>query len=88
MGTYFDFSIVFFSLLTLAAIVSLFFSVALSGFFYQYKLPVLSIPFVITMWFILLPATQFQNLGLTQRNIFWITQNIPVGGSIPVTKIY
>jgi urea transporter/murein DD-endopeptidase MepM/ murein hydrolase activator NlpD len=87
MGTYFDFSIVFFSLLTLAAIVSLFFSVALSGFFYQYKLPVLSIPFVITMWFILLPATQFQNLGLTQRNIFWINELYTSGGYAAL-KIY
>ena len=59
MGTFFDPSLVFFTLLALAALLTLMLSVTLSGWMNKYGLPVLSIPFVITFWFIVLPSSQF-----------------------------
>jgi len=81
MGTFFDPSLVFFTLLALAALLTLMLSVTLSGWMNKYGLPVLSIPFVITFWFIVLPSSQFENLGLTQRNIYWMNDMYAMGGS-------
>jgi len=39
MGTFFDPSVVFFSLLALASLLTLLLSVSLGGWFYKYKLP-------------------------------------------------
>jgi len=81
MGTFFDPGLVFFSLLTLLTLLSLILSVTLSSWLNKYSLPVLSIPFVVSFWFILLPSSQFENLGLTQRNIYWMNEMYSVGGN-------
>lgn len=81
MGTFFDPGFVFFSLLALASLLSLLLSVGLGGWFYKYKLPFLSIPFVIAFWFVVLPSSHYENLGLTQRGIFWINEMYAVGGN-------
>ncbi|MDD4970961.1 MAG: urea transporter [Paludibacter sp.] len=81
MGTFFDPSPVFFTLLALAALLTLMISVTLSGWMNKYGLPVLSLPFVITFWFIVLPSAQFENLGLTQRNIYWMNEMYAMGGT-------
>jgi len=81
MGTFFDPGIVFFSLLLPAALLTLILSVTLAGWLGKYGLPFLSIPFVITFWFIVLPSAQFENLGLTQRNIYWMNEVYALGGS-------
>jgi len=81
MGTFFDPSVVYFSLLALASLLTLLLSVGLGGWLYKYKLPFLSIPFVFTFWFVVLPSSHFENLGLTQRSIFWINELYAVGGN-------
>src|SRR5665647_2195297 len=81
MGTFFDPGLVFYSLLLLAALLTLILSVAMGGWLYKYGLPFLSIPFVITFWFIVLPSSQFENLGLTQRNIYWMNEVYAIGGN-------
>jgi urea transporter len=81
MGTFFDPSLVFFSLLMLAALITLVLSVTLGGWLSKYGLPVLSIPFVITFWVVVLPSSQFENLGLTQRNIYWMNDVYALGGN-------
>lgn len=81
MGTFFDPGWVFLSLLLIAALLTLILSVTLGGWLYKYGLPFLSIPFVITFWFIVLPSSQFENLGLTQRNIYWMNEVYAIGGN-------
>jgi urea transporter len=80
LGTFFEPGLVFFVILILAALFSLILSVVLSGWLGKYGLPFLSLPFVIAFWFILLPSGQFSNLGLTQRNIFWMNEMYAFGG--------
>jgi urea transporter len=80
MGTFFEPGFVFFILLLLAALSSFILSVILSGWLGKYGLPFLSIPFVISFWLILLPSGQFANLGLTQRNVFWMNEMYAFGG--------
>lgn len=81
MGTFFDPSFVFYSLLAIASLLTLILSVTMGGWLYKYKLPFLSIPFVITFWFVVLPSSHFDNLGLTQRNIYWINEMYAMGGN-------
>jgi urea transporter len=81
MGTFFDPGYVYFSLLILAVLLTLILSVTLSGWLGKYRLPHLSIPFVIGFWMIVLPSATFENLGLTQRNIYWINEAYSMGGS-------
>jgi urea transporter len=80
IGTFFDPGYVFFSLLLLAALLTLILSVTLGGWLGKYGLPYLSIPFIIAFWFVVLPSSQFENLGLTQRNIFWMNEMYAIGG--------
>ncbi len=81
MGTFFDPGFVYFSLLLLAVLLTLILSITLGGWLGKYGLPHLSIPFVIGFWIIVLPSSTFENLGLTQRNIYWINEAYSVGGS-------
>jgi len=85
MGTFFDPGFVFFSLLLLAALLTLILSVTLGGWLGKNGLPFLSIPFVIAFWFIVLPSSQFENLGLTQRNIYWMNEVYAIGGNSMLT---
>jgi len=98
LGTFFEPGVVFFVILLFAALFSLILSVVLNGWLSKYGLPFLSIPFVISVWLILLPSVQFTNLGLTQRNIFWMNELYAIGGkplltffqiieSLPLNKI-
>jgi urea transporter len=80
MGTFFEPGLTFFALLLLAALLSLIISVILSGWLGKYGLPFLSIPFVISFWLIIMPSGLFSNLGLTQRNVFWMNEMYAVGG--------
>jgi urea transporter len=81
LGTFFDPGIVFFTLLALSSVLTLILSVALGGWLFKYGLPFLSIPFILAFWFVVLPSSLYENLGLTQRNIFWINEMYSVGGS-------
>jgi murein DD-endopeptidase MepM/ murein hydrolase activator NlpD/urea transporter len=80
MGTFFEAGPAFFILLLLAVLFSLIISVILSGWLGKYGLPFLSIPFVISFWLILFPSGQLANLGLNQRNVFWMNEMYAVGG--------
>lgn len=79
-GSFFESSPVFFLLLVIAALFSLVLSVSLSGILGKYGLPFLSLPFIITFWLILLATKEFSNLGLSQRNIYWLNEMYAVGG--------
>jgi len=87
LGTFFDPGVVFFTLLALSSVLTLMLSVAMGGWMFKYGLPFLSIPFVFAFWFVVLPSSLYENLGLTQRNIFWINELYSVGGS-SLLKIY
>jgi urea transporter len=80
IGTFFEPGPVYFILLFISVLLSLMISVNLDGFLGKYKLPYLSIPFVLSFWLILLPSGQLANLGLTQRNVFWMNEIYAAGG--------
>lgn len=81
LGSFFDPGSVFFVMLLLASLLTLIISIAMSGWLFKYGLPFLSLPFIFTFWFLLLPASEYANLGLTYRNIFWINELYAIGGN-------
>lgn len=80
LGTLFEPGLVFLAVLLLVSILSLILSVVLSGWLGKYGLPFLSLPFVISLWLVLLPLDHIANLGLTQRNVFWMNEMYAFGG--------
>lgn len=82
IGTFFEPGPVFFVILLLASLFSLIISVVLGGWLGKYRLPFLSIPFILSFWIIHLPAEQLANLGLTQRNVFWMNEMYSIGGKV------
>jgi len=80
IGTIFEPGPVFFAILLLASLFSLIISVVMGGWLGKYRLPFLSIPFILSFWIIHLSAGQLANLGLTQRNVFWMNEMYAVGG--------
>jgi len=98
IGTFFEPGAVFFVILLLASLFSLIISVVMGSWFGKYGLPFLSIPFILSFWIIHLPAGQLANLGLTQRNVFWMNEMYAIGGkhlldffqtveSLPINKM-
>jgi len=87
MGTMYEPGIVFSALLMLVSVISLLISVTLGGFFSRSGLPILSIPFVISIWIIMVSSAHMTNLGLTQRNVFWMNEMYSVGGK-PLLDIF
>lgn len=79
-GSFFESSIVFYFLLIIASLFTLVISVSLSGVLGKYGLPFLSLPFIVTFWMILLATKEFNNLGLSERNIYWINEMYAAGG--------
>lgn len=80
MGSFYESGVFFYSLLIIGALVSLMLTVSLGSWLNRQNLPVLSIPFVTAFWLILLPSDFLNNLGLTQRNIYWMNELYSVGG--------
>jgi urea transporter len=86
-GSFFESSTVFYFLLIIASLFTLVLSVSLGGILGKYGLPILTLPFIITLWMILLATKEFSNLGLSQRNIYWINEMYATGGK-PLLNLF
>ena len=80
LALYYEPSLVLFIILIIAALFSLFITIGLKGFFGNYGLPYLSLPFIITLWIVLLAAGDFVNLGLNERGIYNLNTIYSRGG--------
>jgi len=80
LSLYYEPSAVLFLILLAAALFSLFITVGLKGFLGNYGLPFLSLPFIITLWIVILAANDFVNLGLNERSIYDLNTIYSRGG--------
>lgn len=87
MGIFFQPGILLLMMVVIAAIFTLFISVSFEGVIGKYALPYLSLPFVISLWFIMLASREFQALGLNERGIYTLNELYLLGGHTLV-KIY
>jgi len=87
LGTYYEFGLLLFLLTTIAVIFSLLISVAMEGVIGKYNLPKLSLPFVFTLFFLLLAAREFHFLGLSERGVYILNDWYAIGGKQMVAVI-
>jgi len=81
LGVYYEFGTAFFLiLLALASFLTLIITVCLDNVLGKNNLPFLTLPFIISIWLILLASRHFANLGLSERNIYWMNELYSWGG--------
>ncbi len=80
LSMYYDPSPVLALIIVVAALFSLFISIGLKGFLGNYGLPYLSLPFIISLWIVILASSDFVNLGLNERGIYTLNEVYSKGG--------
>lgn len=81
LGVYFQFSAVFVLILALGSFLCLVITSWLGIILYKYKVPFLSLPFLITIWIMLLATRNYENLHLSERGIYTINEMYSSGGN-------
>ena len=79
MGAMYNFSAAFWLLLFVIVIFSVILSVLLHNFLGKYRLPFLTIPFVLCFWLLMLVTKDFAAIDFTYRNIYWINDIYAMG---------
>lgn len=87
LGLYFSPSLLFFGIVALASVATLFFTIFIQGILAKYDLPYLSLPFLLIIWMFLLASREFQAIGLSDRGLFTINEIFKLGGTGAV-KLY
>ena len=72
IGVFYKFSLPFFGILLLASLLIMLITVCLSAFVAAYRIPFLSLPFMLGVWAILLGARGFKAIELSERGIYAI----------------
>ncbi|MCA6073448.1 urea transporter [Fulvivirga sedimenti] len=81
LGTFYELNFPFFILLINAAFITLMLTIVISGILYKYRLPYLSIPFLLSFWLILLASRQFEALGISERGVFLLNELYVIGNT-------
>ncbi len=87
LGVTFEQSWQLFIIVILATFLNLLISLSLQGVLSKYYLPFLSLPFLITLWIIILATRSFEALALNEKGIFALNELYKAGGNTLV-KIY
>ena len=85
MGLYYDYGLGFWLLLSVFSIFTVFMTKGLSIFFQKYALPVLNLPFIITLWTMSLSIRSFQTVHISEKGLFKINELYATGGMTFVT---
>ena len=80
LGIYFQPGWLFFLILFLAALFTLFISVSMEGVIGKYTLPYLSVPFILSLWLVFIAARDFSALGISTRGIYTLNDLYILGG--------
>ncbi len=80
MGIYFQPGGLLLMMVVLAGVLTLFVAVAMEGIIGKYQLPHLSLPFVFSLWAIMLASREFHALGLSERGIYTLNELYLLGG--------
>ncbi len=80
IGVYFKLTILLLVLIFFVAIFTMLLTVAIEGIFAKYRLPFLSIPFLIAIWTFYLSSKEFTYLGISQRGIYYLNDLYNIGG--------
>lgn len=81
LGIYFGPGWLFFLILVLASVFTLFISMSLQGVIGKYGLPALSMPFILSLWLVFLATKDFTALGISDRGIYALNDLYLIGGN-------
>ncbi len=84
IGVYYQPNFELFVLLFFASLLTLFFTVVLSGVIGKYGLPFLSLSFLIAIWLVTLSTREFESLVISERGIFTANEMYKWGGFLMV----
>lgn len=87
LGVFFEHSVGLFVVIILSSFLSLMLSLTLQGILGKYFLPFLSLPFLITIWMIILATRSFDALTINDKGIFLLNELYKMGGQSMV-KFY
>ncbi len=87
LGVTFEQSWQLFIIVMLATFLNLLISLSLQGILSKYYLPFLSLPFLITLWIVILATRSFDALTLNEKGIFALNELYKTGGDALV-KLY
>ena len=71
LGIYYQFGLVLFLVVLFAALLTFFFTLLFEGWLGKYKLPFLSLSFLLGIWIVSLAAKQFTGLQVSEYGIFY-----------------
>jgi len=80
LGIQFEPAFILLFIVLLASVLTLFISVTLEGVIGKYYLPHLSLPFVFTLWMLVLSTREFDALNLNERWIYTLNDLYIIGG--------
>lgn len=80
MGYYFEASPELYLVILVASVLTLLFVTLFKGILMKYGLPYLSLPFLFSLWTILIASGSFENLGISQKGIFTLNYLYGIGG--------
>ncbi len=80
LGVYFKFSIAFIAVLLLSSYFTLLITIWISFVLAKYRIPFLSLPFMLSIWIILLAAKGFGAIQLNERGIYSLNELWNLGG--------
>jgi urea transporter/murein DD-endopeptidase MepM/ murein hydrolase activator NlpD len=87
LGIYFQPGWLLLLIVVVAGILSLFLSVVLQGVIGKYRLPHLTLPFILALWTMMLAGREFTTIGLNERGVYALNDMYRLGGASMV-KLY
>lgn len=81
LGTFYEFNTALSILILAGSAFTLFLCVGFWGIFKKYGLPVLSIPFILSFWLLMLSSREFSFVEVSAKNIYWLNEMYAAGGN-------
>lgn len=80
LGSYYEWGPILFIVLVFAGLLTLLIQIFIEGLFTKYRLPILSLPFLFSLWLVLLASHRFEFLTISDRGIFLFNNLFQWGG--------
>ena len=70
-----------YTVIIFSGLLALFIAVVFEGIIGKYALPFLSLPFLVTIWTVLLASVEFKALGISERGVYFLNDLYSLGGN-------
>ena len=85
LGFYYGPNVPFFVLLIVGALATLLATVTVAGVLQKYNLPYLSVPFLLSLWAVMLASRNFEALEISERGIYKLNELYATGSGVLVS---